>query len=86
MDLVRRGIAGPEPTAGTRRFEARLRLYVLLLRFIRQTDGSDILTLVSLAMLFTGLALPSAAFGVVGGLLVLLTPIGTALRVFVRGR
>lgn len=69
-----------------RRFDARLRLYVALLRIVRGIDGSDLLTITSLAFLFIGLAAPSAAFGVVGGLLVLLTPVGAALRVFIRGR
>jgi len=52
----------------------------------RSLDGSDLLTIASLVMLFIGLAAPSAAFGVVGGLLLLLTPIGAALRVLIRGR
>lgn len=69
-----------------RRFDARLRLYTALLRVIRGIDGSDLLTVTSLAFLFIGLALPSVAFAVIGGLLVLLTPIGTALRVLIRGR
>lgn len=86
MTATSRGIAGPEVTAATRRFDARLRLYASLRRFLRQTDGTDVLTIVSLTLLFIGLAAPSLAFGVVGGLLVLLTPIGTALRLIIRGR
>ena len=69
-----------------RRFEARLRLYLALRRIIVGVDASDILTVLALAGIFAGLALPSAAFGAVGFLLMLLTPIGTALRVFIRGR
>lgn len=75
---------GPSPAA--RRFDARLRLYVDMRKLYRRIDASDVLTIISLTFLFVGLALPSAAFGVVGGLLVLLTPIGTALRVLIRGR
>jgi len=86
MTATSRGIAGPEITAGTRRFGARLRLYASIRKGIRETDGTDVLTVVSLGFLFVGLALPSIAFGVVGGLLVLLTPIGTAIRFLIRGR
>lgn len=75
---------GPSPAV--RRFAFRLRLQVNLRRFIRGTSFSDVLTVVSLSFLFIGLAMPSAAFAVVGGLLVLLTPIGAALRLLIRGR
>jgi len=74
------------PSPSVRRFDARLRIYTILLRGIRGVDGSDLLTLTSLSFLFIGLAQPSAAFGVIGGLLLLLTPIGAALRLFIRGR
>lgn len=84
---ISRGVvSGPQPTEGAHRFRARLRLYVALTRVIRGIDGSDVLTIVALGLLFIGLAAPSAAFGVVGGLLVLLTPIGAALRLLIRGR
>lgn len=86
MTATARGIAGPEVTAATRRFDARLRLYARIRRIIRGTDGTDVLTVVSLSFVFIGLTLPSLAFGVVGGLLVLLTPIGTALRFLIRGK
>jgi len=86
MTSTARGIAGPEVKASTRRFDARLRFYARLRKFLRDTDGADVLTVVALGFLFVGLALPSLAFGVVGGLLVLLTPIGTALRLLIRGR
>lgn len=75
---------GPSPSA--RRFDARLRLYVTLNKTLRNVDGSDLLTVLSLAALFVGLTAPSVGLVVVGGLLVLMTPIGVALRVFIRGR
>lgn len=74
------------PSASARRFAFRLRLSHRIRRFITTTDGSDVLTVVALAMLFVGLLAPSWAFGVIGALLVLLTPIGTALRILIRGR
>lgn len=86
MTATSRGIAGPEVTTSTHRFDARLRLYMALLRMVRGLDGSDLLTIVSLAFLFLGLTMPSVGFAVVGGLLVLLTPIGAALRFLIRGR
>ena len=79
-------ISGPQPTEGARRFGARLRLYVALARVVKGVDGSDLLTVAALGLLFVGLAMPSWAFGVVGALLTLLTPIGTALRMLIRGR
>jgi hypothetical protein len=75
---------GPSPSV--RRFGARLRLYVDLRRFIRGVDFRDGLTVVALASVFVGLALPSLAFGVVGALLLTLTPIGDALRLLIRGK
>lgn len=81
-----RGITGPEPTAATHRWAIRLRASLAVRKAIRGTDGSDVLTVVALGFLFIGLFAPSAAFGVVGGLLVLLTPVGAALRVLIRGR
>lgn len=75
---------GPSPSA--RRFDARLRLYVALTRAVRGFDLSDALLVASLAFIFAGLSLPSAAFGVVGALLLPLTPIWTSVRVLVRGR
>lgn len=75
---------GPSPSA--RRFDARLRLYVVLTRAVRGFDLGDVIMLVSLAFIFIGLAVPSAAFGVVGALLLPLTPIWTNLRLLVRGR
>lgn len=84
---IRRGIAEPNvESAGARRFAARLRLYVILLRFVRGIDFRDALTVVALALVFVGLAAPSLAFGVTGGLLLLVTPIGDALRMLVRGK
>jgi len=75
---------GPSPSA--RRFATRRRLSIAFVRVVRGFDGSDLLTVAALSLLFIGLAMPSVAFGVVGGLLILLTPIGVALRMFVRGR
>jgi len=78
---------GPSPSA--RRFAARLRLYVELRRIVRAVDGSDVLTVVSLALLAVGVSVvasPGWACILVALLLALLTPVGTALRIFVRGR
>jgi len=75
---------GPSPAA--RRFDARLRLYVALTRAVRGFDLGDVIMLVSLAFIFVGLAAPSAAFAVVGALLLPLTPIWTNLRLLIRGR
>jgi hypothetical protein len=69
-----------------RRFGTRLRLYVDIRRFARALDFRDALTIVALAGVFIGLAAPSPAFGVTGGLLLLLTPIGDALRLLIRGK
>jgi len=69
-----------------RRFDARLRLYVALTRALRGFDLGDAVLLVSLAFIFIGLAVPSAAFGVVGTLLLPLTPIWTNVRLMLRGR
>lgn len=79
-------VTSPQPTAATRRWEGRLRLANSIRRFARGVDGSDVLTVVALTFLFVGLLAPSWAFGVVGALLTLLTPIGTALRILIRGR
>lgn len=84
--ISRGTVAGPQPSESTHRFRARLRLYVALTKVISRVDATDVLTVVALGLLFIGLAAPSAAFGVVGGLLVLLTPIGAALRLLIRGR
>jgi hypothetical protein len=70
----------------TRLFGARLRLYVALGQAIRGFDFGDVVMLVSLTFIFLGFALPSAAFGVVGALLLPLTPIWTNVRLLIRGR
>lgn len=75
---------GPSPSV--RRFDARLRLYVDLRRAVRGFDLSDVIMLLALGFIFVGLAAPSAAFGVVGFLLLPLTPISTNLRLLIRGR
>ena len=69
-----------------RRFDARLRLYTALLKAIRGFDLGDTVLLVSLAFIFIGLAVPSAAFGVVGALLLPLTPIWASIRIMLRWR
>ena len=74
---------GPSPAV--RRYRLRLMAPALISRTLVK-HASTILTVVSLTFLFLGLALPSAAFGVVGALLLLLTPIGAALRILIRGR
>jgi hypothetical protein len=79
-------VTGPQPTDGARRFAARLRLYVALTRAVRGFDLGDVILLVSLAFIFIGLALPSAAFGVTGALMLPLTPIWTNVRLLIRGR
>lgn len=86
MSASRGVITGPQPTDGARRFAARLRLYAALLRVARTFDLGDVVLLVSLGFIFIGLAMPSAAFGVVGALLLPLTPIWTNVRLLVRGR
>ena len=73
-------------SASVRRFDARLRLYVALTRALRGFDLGDAVLVLSLALIFIGLAVPSAAFGVVGALLLPLTPIWTNIRLLVRGR
>jgi hypothetical protein len=75
---------GPSPS--TRLFGARLRLFVDIRRFVRGFDFRDALTVVALVGVFVGLAAPSLAFGVTGALLLLLTPIGDALRFLIRGK
>jgi len=86
MDTSRGTVSGPVASPSARLWAARLRLSAALSRFVRGVDASDVLTVVSLVCIFVGLAQPSAAFGVVGFLLVLLTPIGAALRVLIRGK
>jgi TRAP-type mannitol/chloroaromatic compound transport system permease large subunit len=75
-----------DPSPSVRRFDARLRLYVDLRRAVRGFDLSDVILLVSLAFIFVGLAAPSAAFGVVGALLLPMTPIWTNVQQLIRGR
>ena len=75
---------GPSPAV--RRFDARLRLYTALLAIVRGFDLGDAVMVLSLAFIFIGLAVPSAAFGVVGALLLPLTPIWTNVRLMLRGR
>lgn len=57
-----------------------------LRRFVRGIDASDAITIVALVFVFVGLLIGSWAFAIVGALLIPLTPIGTALRMMIRGR
>lgn len=75
-----------QPTPSVRRFEARLRLYRALTRAVSAFDLGDVILLVSLAFIFAGFAVSSLAFGVVGFLLLPLTPIWTNVRMMLRGR
>lgn len=60
-----------------RRFDLRLRILAVVHRAITGFDLSDALLVLSLGFIFIGLAAPSAAFGVVGFLLLPLTDIWT---------
>jgi len=78
---------GPSPSV--RLFAARLRFYVALRRFVRGVDFSDVLTVVVVVLLAAGIVIvagPGWACIFVALLLSLLTPIGAALRLFIRGR
>lgn len=81
-----RTISGPQPTDGARRFRARLALLIALRKGIAGFDLGDVILITSLAFVFIGLAAPSWAFGVVGALLLPLTPIWTSVRLLLRGR
>lgn len=78
---------GPSPSA--RRFDARLRLLVDLRRLLAAVDGSDLLTLMAVAAIATGVYLvagPGWALIAGGVLVALMTPIATGLRILIRGR
>lgn len=73
------------PSAAVRRFRSRL---LFLARVRRMTPGT-VLTLVSLSLIWLGVAIkidPWVACILIGALLVLLTPVGAALRILLRGR
>lgn len=74
------------PSAAVRRFRFRLDIMSRLRRIRR--DPGDILTIVSLGCLFAGVAMLSvpAALILTGSLLALLTPVGAAVRMLIRGR
>lgn len=73
------------PSSSVRRFDFRLRLLVAVHRAVTGFDLSDVVLVACLGFIFVGLAAPSAAFGVVGALLVPLTPIwGNVLDLFGR--
>lgn len=78
---------GPSPSV--RRFDARLRLYVALNRAVRGFDTDARNSVAALMMVLVGIAIvagPGWALLVTGLLLSLLSPLGNALRVFVRGK
>lgn len=81
-------VTGPQPTPAARRWAARLHLYVGLLRALRGADLSDGLTIGSLLLIGIGLAMVAVplALVVVGSLVGLMTPLGGAVRLFIRGR
>jgi hypothetical protein len=72
------------PSLRVRLFAARLRLGQML----RAIDSGDVLSVAALGCLFAGVAMLSlpAAFIVTGSLLALLTPVGAAVRILLRGR
>ena len=74
------------PSAAARRFDVRLRLYTLVYRAARSVDAVDLVTVSALGLLLAGLTLPAAGLAVVGALLIPITPIGTAIRLLIRGR
>lgn len=77
------------PTPNVRRFEARLRLLLALRRIVSGVDASDVLTVLALVGIGTGIGI---TFGIGWGLFVgsavlaAMTPIGAAVRLLVRGR
>lgn len=82
-------VTGPQPSDKAIRFRARLRFYVALTRAAHGFDASDLLTLVVFGLLAAGIVIvagPGWACIFVALLLSLMTPVGTALRVFIRGR
>lgn len=90
MTASPRTVSGPEPSASARRFRLWLTLRnpaLVSAWFVRH--AVTLLTVAALASLFTGFALWDAwplAFVVTGFLLALLTPMGAALRILIRGR
>lgn len=77
------------PSLSARFFAARLRLTIALTRLVSVIDTSDLLTLATLGLIGAGVAAVAStgwALLIVGLLLSLVTPIGTALRIFVRGK
>lgn len=82
-------VTGPQPTGRARRFAARLRLQLAIRRAIRGFDLSDVLTIVAIALMAAGIVElfgPGWALLVVGIVIALMTPIGAAVRLFIRGR
>lgn len=73
------------PSAAVRRFRARL----LLADRLRRIHPETVITIAALVLMGVGFAWvtsnPGWAFLLVGGLLTMLTPIGAALRILIRG-
>jgi hypothetical protein len=82
-------VTGPQPTNGARLFAARLRLYVALARALRGFDADARYTAGALVAVSVGVAIVAGigwALIVTGLLMSLLSPLGEALRKFIRGR
>lgn len=84
-----------QPSRSARRFRSRLRLQArirgsLLSRRAWRSAGHDLFTVVALALTGGGIVAwtdePGAGLTVVGVLLLLLTPVGVAFRILVRGK
>ena len=73
-------------SVAAQRFRSRLLAVAAARRFLR--SPGDVLTIISLAFVWLGLAMVALplAFVITGCLLMLLTPVGAALRILLRGR
>lgn len=82
-------VAGPQPTEAARRWGARLRLYVALNQVVARANTDAVLSTVALILFASGAGLALGlgwALMLTALLLVLVTPIGIALRLLVRGK
>jgi hypothetical protein len=72
------------PSFRTRLFTWRLRAA----QAVRSIDATDFLTVIALGLLWAGVAMLNVAVAciVAGSLLALLTPVGAAVRILLRGR
>lgn len=83
-----------KPSRSARRFRSLLVLRLRIRRALRNPVGwrsllSDLFTLIALAMVGVGLAMAvGTGWGLltVGALLLLLTPVGVAFRILIRGK